>query len=644
MRVFRPLLLLAASILSASSPAQVPPPASSLAWLDQMPSLAVALSALPDPDVFLPENMKIEDDPEMKIAVQLGTLTSLRRIMIDRSGIREIGQMPEKMRLLTVGYLRAELALGLQFKAMLPKNRGFFSRRCSNPDDGERRIYKLTFEQCAFELLHRQIWNFDVSYQVHQKTYPRMFGEELGMELLEMTRAHVYTTPALDTPGETLQWPKNVHPMTTADCRAWGGDTDGDAICDLWELFGVPDDGGNLVPIDEVFDYDGDGKASDDERPDVLRKDVYVEIDWLRGFKPYSIALADVERAFELAPVYNPDPAMPRRNSDEPTGIRLHNGVDEEIPLPVLPLWVSFDPSITTLGPPSACTAASAHFDSLKRCFFGTRHSRQLPHAASIREARVKVFRYALYVNEVVQTVEGVTGGVAEVGGNDFMIALRDAGWYGRMIWTWNGGPVIDTVMCGIDCLRFQASTYMHELGHALGLHHGGADDLRCKPNYLGVMNYHESYNRVLDYSRVALPTLNECALDESTGLRGGSSPDDPTWPAAIESLKGRTIAYGGANVSRLLTVAADSERIDWNNDGQITRGVKADIDWLKPEKGHPLDFLLEECKSGEGLRYLEGHDDWSNLKYNFRLSLHYNEGIAWELPSDLRPANPCPN
>jgi hypothetical protein len=35
-----------------------------------------------------------------------------------------------------------------------------------------------------------------------------------------------------------------------------------------------------------------------------------------------------------------------------------------------------------------------------------------------------------------------------------------------------------------------QSGTFMHELGHDLGLHHGGADDILRKPNYLSVMNY----------------------------------------------------------------------------------------------------------------------------------------------------------
>jgi len=69
----------------------------------------------------------------------------------------------------------------------------------------------------------------------------------------------------------------------------------------------------------------------------------------------------------------------------------------------------------------------------------------------------------------------------------------------------------------------------MHELGHNLGLHHGGSDDTNNKPNYLSVMNYLFQFTGVvggtapfgLDYSSGTAAPLNENALDDSSGLVG---------------------------------------------------------------------------------------------------------------------------
>ena len=56
----------------------------------------------------------------------------------------------------------------------------------------------------------------------------------------------------------------------------------------------------------------------------------------------------------------------------------------------------------------------------------------------------------------------------------------------------------------------------MHELGHNLGLRHGGGDDVNYKPNYLSIMNYAFQFAGLrqdepprFDYSRFAI------ALDE---------------------------------------------------------------------------------------------------------------------------------
>ena len=67
----------------------------------------------------------------------------------------------------------------------------------------------------------------------------------------------------------------------------------------------------------------------------------------------------------------------------------------------------------------------------------------------------------------------------------------------------------------------------MHELGHNLGLHHGGTDDLNNKPVYLSIMNYDFQFSwlprvdgteraRLLDAS---IWPLDENALNEHVGF-----------------------------------------------------------------------------------------------------------------------------
>ena len=58
---------------------------------------------------------------------------------------------------------------------------------------------------------------------------------------------------------------------------------------------------------------------------------------------------------------------------------------------------------------------------------------------------------------------------------------------------------------------REQSGTFMHELGHVLGLGHGGDSGINLKPNYLSVMSYAfqlgipTSSGSRIDYSRSAL-------------------------------------------------------------------------------------------------------------------------------------------
>lgn len=75
-----------------------------------------------------------------------------------------------------------------------------------------------------------------------------------------------------------------------------------------------------------------------------------------------------------------------------------------------------------------------------------------------------------------------------------------------------------------------QASTFMHELGHGLGLRHGGiTGELNCKPNYQSIMNYLFQIRGLINdltgvaeigYSNQVLKALEEGNLNESLGLK----------------------------------------------------------------------------------------------------------------------------
>lgn len=116
-----------------------------------------------------------------------------------------------------------------------------------------------------------------------------------------------------------------------------------------------------------------------------------------------------------------------------------------------------------------------------------------------------------------------------------------------------------------------QEGTVMHELGHNLGLHHGGSDEINYKPNYPSVMNYLFQFtgiplsngSSVLDYSHGTMASLDENSLNDSTGL-GSNATGFSTWYSCPS---------GGENF-----VVNAANPISWDCSGNTTSTVKADI------------------------------------------------------------------
>jgi hypothetical protein len=137
-----------------------------------------------------------------------------------------------------------------------------------------------------------------------------------------------------------------------------------------------------------------------------------------------------------------------------------------------------------------------------------------------------------------------------------------------------------DDAMVTLNCAGNDANTartILHEVGHNLGLDHGGFEACNGKPNYNSLMNYRYQFagldaacsasgdGRTDGYSRGDRLSIDESQVDEQRGVCGN--------PA-----------------------------IDWNQNGSVESGLALD---LNPGN---------ESTCGAALSQIEDFDDWSNI------------------------------
>ena len=344
------------------------------------------------------------------------------------------------------------------------------------------------------------------------------------------------------------------------------GDADNDGLADSWERNGIDCDKDGILDLNLSA-----------LKADWKHKDLFVEIDYMgsdgtHDHKPDPEAIEQVKTAFKNAPVKNPD------NKD---GITLHVEIDEEMQhADLFRVWTDYD--------------------AIRTGWFGNQTQRNSIQAIS---AKKLVYRYCLFIHSQqwfnttsnaweIEHSSGICEGSADPTGpaNDFLVSL-------------GGCPG------GKGTTDEQAATFMHELGHALGLNHGGGDEINFKPNYLSIMNYAFQFpnfnrNRPLDYSRVKLPALNEASLNENAGI-GAEVTGQPLMTVFSNR-------WGNASI-----LSAGYLPIDWNQNGNDTdANVIANINnFRRWNEGTPGDEILT------------GYNDWENIRYGFQAADNFAEG-----------------
>lgn len=364
-----------------------------------------------------------------------------------------------------------------------------------------------------------------------------------------------------------------------------GVDLDRDGIPDTVELNGIRDQQTGAL----VLDLKSLGASP-------CRKDIVVEIDWmvaknasgvvLHDHRPVEdpsnrgkfLALEHVKTALAAGPVDAVTPCpYPGAGTDK--GINLIPIVDDAITeVPVVDV--------------EKVSGNLSGFDQVKNANFDVRLD---PYV-----------RYNLWLHDyqedgTVQTdgagLASPSQGVAD--DQDFLLTTH-AG-------TESPGDVFD-----------QETTFMHELGHVIGLLHGGDSSINCKPNYFSLMNYTYAATGViggdgigrLDFSDDDdLEPLDETRLDERVGVGG----DDHTalWTSGT-GVTGTGVATGG---------------LDWSGDDKDSNGTDDDDHPVKADLNRLIQVTLPtgtgtvDCRQTENGTPIEDakevltpFDDWKAL------------------------------
>jgi len=214
------------------------------------------------------------------------------------------------------------------------------------------------------------------------------------------------------------------------------------------------------------------------------------------------------------------------------------------------------------------------------------------------------LFYYCIFASK---QKSGSTG-LGEVDGNDFLVSLGNQDLFST-------ATQEDTNFL----VHIMAATFMHELGHNLGLYHGGDDpNNNYKPNYLSIMNYL--------YSNLGVPQVgnpregdryyhNQWANDgfvatsafyQYFSVSGSMQIHNSPWTASFTMDysygSGTTLTESNLTESEGLKYPITAG-VDWNGNGNVTDPA----------------FSKDVNLNGSSIESYNDYNDWGNLNFIFQ-------------------------
>jgi hypothetical protein len=208
--------------------------------------------------------------------------------------------------------------------------------------------------------------------------------------------------------------------------------------------------------------------------------------------------------------------------------------------------------------------------------------------------------------------VPGGISGSADFPGGDYMVTL---------------GFFDNVSFVGSDFVV--ASTTMHELGHTIGLGHGGDPVPNCKPIYPSVMNYMYQLGGLVDidgiahlgYSSNANASVNEGGLTDTYAPAGSYRvswyaplPTGDNRKPATRFCSGQSFdtAHPPGNWIRVdgLFNTNGTPKVDWNANGSFDGSGIQDVNF----DGIPAAYEVPPVPVGAALT---DYDDWGRLRLN---------------------------